>query len=182
MKNMVKLQAMLRIAGIIALTALIVFTMAGCDPEPEDNTGGKNNTPLQPVDVTITIKNTLTGMEDNTTPGDIKGVKVYAFTDSDRGVKQGDVGLIGTRNTYDTNYTVAVGGNSITLPKVTVPVLKDRFDGADKGWALRVRVDLGSATYAYIELDGSRDNPLPSSVTLELYYLEDTRYNRFQFR
>jgi hypothetical protein len=37
MKNMVKLHAMLRIAGIIALTALIVFTMAGCDPEPEES-------------------------------------------------------------------------------------------------------------------------------------------------
>jgi hypothetical protein len=30
MKNMVKLQAMLRIAGIIALTAVIVFSMAAC--------------------------------------------------------------------------------------------------------------------------------------------------------
>jgi hypothetical protein len=37
MKNMVKLQAMLRIAGIIALTAVIVCTMAACTPEEAGN-------------------------------------------------------------------------------------------------------------------------------------------------
>jgi hypothetical protein len=43
MKNIIKLKAMLRIAGIIALAALIGFSMAAC-PGPDGPTGGTGGT------------------------------------------------------------------------------------------------------------------------------------------
>jgi hypothetical protein len=55
MKNTI-LARFAHLIGIIALTAVIVFSMAACDPEPEDNSG--NNNGYKPVHFPETIAGT----------------------------------------------------------------------------------------------------------------------------
>jgi hypothetical protein len=158
MKNMVKLQAMLRIAGIIALTAVIVCTMAACDPEGEDPNSDSNYLRLDPKDVTVTIKNTLTGND----AADITGVKVIGADNT------GYIYLIGTESAYDTSYTVATNGTPVTLPKVTVPVNKGEL--WDDKYLFEVSVSLSASlngtTVAIYVLDPGE--LLPSTLTLNL--------------
>jgi hypothetical protein len=153
---------LVRIFGIIALTAVIVFTMAACDPGPDDDNGGNNNgttyVKLDPADITITIKNTLTGDY----AADIKEVRVSA----DRGGGEW-VDLI------NDNYIVESNGMPVTLPKITVPV-EPGYSYSDDMYTFYVRAfvlpvnrykdDLVSAPFYY------NKNNLPSTLTLDLNY------------
>jgi hypothetical protein len=144
MKNMVKL------FGITALTAVIVFSMAACEPEPE------GYLKLKPADTTITIKNTMTSPSRR----DITGVRVYAQISSGKYNY-----LIATETTYDTSYTVATNGTPVTLPKVTVPAISRQDE--DDNYSLWVFVSLPNGQEAGGNFTGKN---LPSAITFDLYY------------
>ena len=147
MKNTVKLKAMLRIAGIIAIIAVIGFSMAACDNDPEE----KNPPTVEPENAAVG-----TPVFDNTT----NKWNVEISWEAVAGATGYLVGTNGTPNIpvtggSTTTYTVSL----FALTRYTIVVAAVNADGTGPASAPQY---LGSNT------DGTAAIPINLPATLGL--------------